>query len=183
VAGAHISQAGRPNALAKTFIVTIYNHPHQLNLLTRTALWLITGIRCRGTAEMVKRIIQGKTYNTETAISVLERCWAGGSEYRGLYQTKHGAFFLWWYDDYSGGIKPMSDSEAQDWLEKYEAPAEIFERLFGEMQEGGAAEIRLTIRLPGNLHSRLTSSAESAGASLNTYIMRVLERSERPTVS
>ena len=65
-----------------------------------------------------KRIIGGKTYNTETATLV-----AGGSDdhavhFDELYQTRHGAYFR-----YSGHVdelvlKPLSPTEARAWMER-----------------------------------------------------------------
>jgi hypothetical protein len=133
-----------------------------------------------------KRIIGGKAYNTDTSALVFEiKRDPDGLIYEGLYQTKHGAFFLWWYNAYDaeGDVKPMSDGEALDWLEKRQAPAVIVEQYFGPFPEGGAAESRLTLRLPGNLYNRLSKSATAANLSINTYIMRLLERNESPSLS
>jgi hypothetical protein len=132
-----------------------------------------------------KQIIGGKSYNTETSALVHEWEDSTGFLFEGLYQTKHGAFFLWWYNtDYGeGGIKPMPDDEALKWLEKRQAPAAIMEQYFGNFPQGGAAETRITLRLPGNLYNRISTSAIAANSSINTYIMRVLERSETPSSS
>ena len=133
----------------------------------------------------VKRIIEGRSYNTDTAALIYEVEDENGMQGANLYQTKHGAFFLWWYDtDYgTGGIKPLSDEAAQKWLEDNEADPSIIEAHFGEMPEAGAAERRITLRLPGNLYSRVQVSAEAERLSLNTYIMRVLERGQSPITS
>lgn len=131
-----------------------------------------------------KRIIDGKTYNTDTSACVFEVTRQQGSDdlYDGLYQTKHGACFIYWYDEHreTGGIKPLSDTDALKWLETYKAPAEVIERHFGKFPDAGAGESRVTLRLPGNLYQRVVASAEAANCSLNTYIMRLLEQSERP---
>lgn len=131
-----------------------------------------------------KRIIDGKSYNTETAALVHEVSGRAETEYEGLYQTKHGAFFLWWYNsDYgAGGIKPMSDVEAHKWLESRNGSAATIEQYFGKFPEAGASESRLTLRLPGNLYNRVSASAAAANLSINTYIMRLLERSEGPVI-
>ena len=98
---------------------------------------------------MVKRIIDGQTYDTETATLVHNRTWAGDLVYEGLYQTRHGAFFLWWYDDDVGDIKPMSDEEAQKWLETHGDAVAALEQFFGDFPEAGAAERRITLPPPG----------------------------------
>jgi hypothetical protein len=102
-----------------------------------------------------------------------------------LYQTKHGAFFAcWWHEDSgAAGINPLSDDEAQKWLEDHGAKASLIEKYFGEFPEGGAAESRITLRLPGNLYQQVLASATARNESLNTYIMRLLERSERDSAA
>lgn len=132
-----------------------------------------------------KQIIGGKAYNTETSALVFEVEDNTGFNYEGLYQTKHGAFFLWWYNaDYGqGGIKPLSDDDAQKWLERQQSPANVIEQYFGTFPEGGAPEKRITLRLPGNLYNRISDSAKASDSSINTYIMRVLERNERPDLT
>jgi predicted HicB family RNase H-like nuclease len=132
-----------------------------------------------------KRIINGKSYNTETSTLVHSVSARNDMVFDGLYQTKHGAFFLYWYDEdrEAGGIKPMSDDDAQRWLEKHDADAVIIERYFGTFPEAGAAESRITLRLPGNLYNRVAASAAAANLSMNTYLMRLLERSETRTAA
>jgi predicted HicB family RNase H-like nuclease len=68
----------------------------------------------------------------------------------------------------------VNDTEAQALLEKH--ANHLVEQYFGEMPEGGAAERRLTIRIPGNLADRLESLAKAQSMSLNTYAMRCFER-------
>ena len=91
----------------------------------------------------IKRIISGKTYNTDTS-SLIYHADAdpAGLRHQALYQTRHGAFFLFWSDADVGesGLKPLSDSEALEWLERMEADPAIIERLFGVFPEAGAAE-------------------------------------------
>jgi hypothetical protein len=132
-----------------------------------------------------KRIIDGKTYNTDTATLVHEVSGSSDSVYEGLYQTKHGAFFLWWYNDNFevGDIKPLIDEDALKWLEDKRTPSAIVEQFFGDFPEGGAAEFRITLRLPGNLYRQVAASAVGQNLSLNTFIMRVLEQTVRPSVS
>ena len=73
-----------------------------------------------------KRIIDGKTYNTETAYQL--GGWTNSNEgpfEQGeyLYKNRHGAFFLYTFlsgaeeHDYDR-IYPLSPDEAHHWLEK-----------------------------------------------------------------
>ncbi len=126
----------------------------------------------------MKKIIGGKSYNTETATKVV-----GGdnSEYSeawwGLYQTRHGAFFQVVVDhDGETTLKfgPVTDEEALDTLQKH-AP-HLVDQYFGPFPEGGAAERRMTIRIPENLAERIERAAEAKSLSLNSYAMRCFER-------
>jgi len=132
-----------------------------------------------------KRIIDGKTYNTETATQI-----AGfdkddysvpyeGGEY--LYQTRFGAFFLFSYceahteDDYTD-ISPLTPEQAREWLEKNQSwNVELIENLFGRMPEAGSGEIKFTLRLPESLRDRLAARAQENSQSLNAWIVRCLE--------
>lgn len=127
----------------------------------------------------MKRIIDGKTYNIDTATCVFLDAPDDGfsGAWWGLYQTRHGAFFKVVVDhDGETVLKfdPVTDTDAQALLEKH--ANHLVEQYFGEMPEGGAAERRLTIRIPGNLADRLESMAKSQGLSLNSYAMRCFER-------
>ena len=126
----------------------------------------------------MKRIIDGKSYNTETATEVV-----GGdnSEYSnawwGLYQTRHGAFFKVVVDHDGETILkfgPVTDEEALETTQKH-AP-HLVDQYFGPFPEGGAAERRMTIRVPENLAERIERAAKAKSISVNTYAMRCFER-------
>jgi hypothetical protein len=121
----------------------------------------------------MKRIIDGKTYNTDTATKIA-KFYYSPDESIDLYQNRHGAFFEFWADYYGPGIRPLTDAEALAWLEKH--ANHLVEQYFGAMPEGGAAERRLTIRVPVNLAERVEKAAEAKGLSLNSYAMRCFER-------
>ena len=127
----------------------------------------------------MKRIINGQTYNTDTATEVLCENFRGDMNWWGLYQTRHGAFFKVIVDMDVGELTltPLSDAEAKELLEK--RANHLLERYFGPFPEGGAAERRLTIRVPGNLADRMEAAATAKGLSLNSYAMRCFERCAR----
>lgn len=102
----------------------------------------------------MKRIINGKRYNTETStpIGVYEFGTSGDSKYlyEKLYQTKKGNYFL----EYSGGafskygvstgpnliggssgLLPLSVSEALDWCEERQMNPEDYEDFFDDLIE------------------------------------------------
>ena len=136
----------------------------------------------------VKRIIDGKTYNTETAAQLAS--WSSTNnpdtaqrpEHGGiLFQTRFGAYFVVQYDegqdpwdDNYERLIPLEPEQAQRWAEKH-CSADDVEALFGEMPEAGDAEAKLTLRMPDALRKRLVVLAESRKQSLNAWIVRCLE--------
>ena len=132
-----------------------------------------------------KRIIGGKTYNTETATQIVGReddnddmPFDSGAY---LYQSRFGAFFLYSYldgtgeDDYEK-IQPFTPEQAREWLEKhYSYRVDLIETLFGEMPEAGSGEIKYTLRMPESLRDRLAARAKANEQSLNAWIIRCLE--------
>lgn len=136
---------------------------------------------CVPTEVGMKRIINGKTYNTATATEVFTTEHPTSSGWFGLYQTRHGAFFKVLVNHDGEEIldfEPISDQEAQEILERHGQGA-LIEKYFGPMPEGGAAERRFTMRIPENLALRVESAAKAKGQSFNNYAMRALERAVR----
>ena len=101
----------------------------------------------------MKKIINGKTYNTETATKLAG--WGNGyscSDFNycreRLYRTKKGAYFIWGtggpmskyaecYGDCRGGgedIVPVKENEAKRWMERH-GTAEEYEQAFGPCEE------------------------------------------------
>lgn len=129
-----------------------------------------------------KRIINGKTYNTETAT----RLWHyedpdGPPIEEVLYKTRHGAYFLYYRDDTAPteGIKPLTPDETQKWLEAkswHPDVVKLIESEFGEMPEAGEAEARITVRIPETLRKRIAALAKERQQSVNAWIMRCLEQ-------
>jgi hypothetical protein len=124
-----------------------------------------------------KRIIDGKTYNTETA-NLLGR-WESGDEplEQALFKTRHGAYFLYSFLDIEPDewIKPLGPEAAQTWMEKY-CRADFVEAEFGEMPEAGDPEARVTLRIPETLRKRIAAIAQEKNQSLNAWILRCIER-------
>jgi predicted HicB family RNase H-like nuclease len=135
-----------------------------------------------------KRIIDGKTYNTETATQIAGEDHDGGfyewADY--LYQTRFGAFFQFTSlegqeEDDHETIKPLTPDEARQWLEKKVSwQPELIEKLFGEMPEAGSGEAKFTLRLPESLRNKLAARAEENKQSLNAWMVRCLERCAAP---
>jgi predicted DNA binding CopG/RHH family protein len=125
----------------------------------------------------VKRIIGGKSYNTDTATEVFSESASEPSMgWWALYQTRHGAFFklVVDHDGETMSLTPLSDADAQALLEK--RANHLLEQYFGPFPEDVATERRLTIRVPGNLADRIETTAKAKGLSLNTVAMRCFEQ-------
>ncbi len=130
-----------------------------------------------------KRIIDGKTYNTETATEHAGWSWDDGPREEGIYlfQTRFGAFFEYSFlhgaqEDDHETIKPLTPAEAQKWLEeKTSWNPELIEALFGEMPEAGSGEVKFTLRMPESLRNRLSERAAANKQSLNAWMIRCLE--------
>lgn len=125
-----------------------------------------------------KRIIDGRTYNTETS-TVLGQWEADDAPIEeALFKTRHGAYFLWITEqqDYRELIRPLSAEAAQKWMEEH-CRSELLEAEFGEMPEAGDPEARITLRIPETLRKRIAAIAEDRNQSVNAWIQRCLERS------
>jgi hypothetical protein len=137
----------------------------------------------------MKRIIDGVTYDTDTATGVFSTAglnvltpvfWA-------LFQTRHGAFFRVTSgrgDTYD--FEPLTDQQAQKLLERH--ANHLVEQYFGQLPEYGSAEKRLTLRMPIGLYRRIESVANALKLDVNKYIQRSLEKAtaadgEAPTAS
>lgn len=123
-----------------------------------------------------KRIIDGRTYNTETATLLCSREYDDGTE-EFLFKTRHGAYFL--YVDFPNRpeerIVPLVIEDAQKWTER-NCTAAIYEAEFGEAPEAGDPEARFTMRMPETLRRRIATIADRNKQSLNAWIVQCLER-------
>jgi hypothetical protein len=152
---------------------------------------------------MIKQVIDGKTYNTETA-----RCLATvelmgyRTDERGrfttntpkkvgttsLYENRGGAYFL--VRDYDPdvsaepdlvgkfrihdrGVFPLKPKEALGWAE---SKALDLDEMFGKVAETGDQTGAILLRVPQTLKLAIEKSAAVAGVSTNTWLMRCAER-------
>lgn len=127
----------------------------------------------------MKKIIDGKVYNTETATCVGE--WANGYycndfkwESEELYKKKNGEFFLYGeggpmssYAEYTGNrswsegssISPLTSKDAYNWaMEKLSANE--FEEIFGAMSEDDTNHL-LVVTIPEEVYQSLKSLASN----------------------
>lgn len=100
----------------------------------------------------MKKVVDGKTYNTKTALFVAEDY--SGYEgdlyhcYEALYRSKKGAFFIHgrggassryarrlpdgWYGP-GEEIRPISREDALRWCERHDVNADTIAKIFGEL--------------------------------------------------
>ncbi|HCM89013.1 MULTISPECIES: hypothetical protein [Vagococcus] len=102
----------------------------------------------------MKKIINGKAYNTETGTLLATYEYGYGMDFRKvleeLYVTKKGAYFLYYFGgpsskygesignnqmSESSGIKLLSKDEAKEFMEE-NGDADDYEKYFGEVEEG-----------------------------------------------
>lgn len=161
----------------------------------------------------IKRIINGKTYNTATAALI---CKINNNGYQWLfdnkkdnaflrlhggqanefdyhktylYQTRNGAFFVAGYGDQLSlwgivgrymqqGVIPLTREETFHLLE-LESRTDELEELMGECEEASDNDAEATVfslRLPPSLKSKAARIAERDGLSLNSMLIRCIER-------
>lgn len=136
----------------------------------------------------MKKIINGKLYNTETA---RERgVWSNSGDWRDfahvcetLYQKRSGEFFL--YGDggpaskyavsvggnsWSGGAKiiPLTVEQAREWAEQH-LDADDYQEIFGEVTEDDS-RTALSISLSASAAETARRAAAAAETSLSAYI-------------
>jgi predicted HicB family RNase H-like nuclease len=145
---------------------------------------------------VVKRIIQGVTYNTDTATKIATASWEGddGNKLGTVYQTRGGAFFVdvettaWAQDEDFGPMEkrvthefqPMSRDEAHEWI--LDGEVEVLADIFPDPPEATAEEeedrvvtTTVYLRIPSILKRRIEAAAREANQSLNVWAIRCLE--------
>ena len=142
----------------------------------------------------MKKVINGKVYDTETAVSVGD--WSFGNGFRDfryihetLYRKKTGEFFLHGeggartqyaehvdQNTWSGGerIMPMSYQEAQKWAEEH-LDGDEYEAIFGVVVED-ETKISATYRLPASTVETLKRRAAEKGVGVSEYLESILAK-------
>jgi hypothetical protein len=157
----------------------------------------------------MKRIIDGVTYNTDTATLIARADEdypyddltneAARTEALRLYQTRGGAFFLHihtrtsrrnsereWRDIELNEFTPMTADEAQSWVNGTQCQVELLNDVFGEPPEAAAEEVMgatLYIRVPASLKERIDTAAKGQGLSVNAWLMRCTEGCVRQQIT
>jgi predicted HicB family RNase H-like nuclease len=153
---------------------------------------------------MPKRIINGQTYNTDTA-TLIARAEANFGDNPNLtrpgehaemkvYQTRGGAFFLHTFSqtprkDVNGNwqlvednkFEPMTREEVEQWVESagyLDYQIELLSPTIGEPPEAAGEAVpaaSLYIRVPTSLKVRIEEAAEADKLSVNAWAMRCME--------
>lgn len=137
----------------------------------------------------MKKIINGRRYDTETAQQVAEYQHSSPSEFdyfvETLYRKKGGEFFLHgyghaaspyceWLDSStrSAGerLMPMTYSEAQEWAEKH-LDADEYEAIFGEVEEDGTRTVLPVSLTTAQLEQIKRLAAQDGAAKLSPWIL------------
>ena len=137
----------------------------------------------------MKKIINGKLYNTETA---KELGYDGGGDgfsrwHEELYQKRTGEFFLYGEggpmtcyavsisdNSWSGGSKiiPLSVGKAREWAEEH-LDADEYAEIFG-MPDEDAEPAVLNINIPAQLMAQIRANAAEQGKSITAYVTETL---------
>jgi hypothetical protein len=134
----------------------------------------------------MKRIIEGVTYNTDTATAVAQWEYDDQDGYTTdakLYQTRGGAFFIvhkWDVDEKSKVyFESCSRETVLRLVERTDNLTILNEEVLqppAEAVEETAPAATLYIRVPAALKSRVDALASEEGTSANAWAMRCLER-------
>lgn len=140
----------------------------------------------------MKKIINGKRYDTETAKAVAVYY----SNYpindfnyfqESLYQKRTGEFFLYGegnaaskyaescgMNEWCGGerIIPLTVKKAQEWAEQH-LDVDEYESIFGEIDES-SEKITTTLSLSQKAHETLKMRSHKSGVSMSEYVEMLL---------
>ncbi len=137
----------------------------------------------------MKRIIDGVTYNTDTATAVARWEYEDENGYDTdavLYQTRGGAFFIvntWDTEDKS---KVYFEAVSRDFVTKLVERTDnltiLNDEVLADPPEATAEQspgATLYLRVPSSLKDQAESAAKSDGISVNAWAMRCIERCSR----
>ncbi len=145
----------------------------------------------------MKRIIDGKKYDTLTAEEVAESSHGYKSEYsyyeETLYRKRTGEYFLYGYGhgdskyakqvcgDFGPGsdIIPLTYEQARTWAER-ELSADEYESIFGEVSDADDdQDVVLSVRVSPATRERLRRMAAESGMSQGDLLEDIIARADR----
>jgi hypothetical protein len=122
----------------------------------------------------VKRVIEGKTYNTETAAKVAYRAKKNdGDRHVTMYLTRKGEFFfhVQMYERAVGHLQ-------NHWFDPkkfIEDADEVYLNPFSSLPDDQQRESSVLVRFPLSLKVAIEAAAEAQGQSTNAWVVRCLE--------
>lgn len=139
----------------------------------------------------MKKIINGKRYDTETAKEVGHDSYSNPSDFdywdETLYRKTTGEFFLygeggaktryaktvgqnWW----SGGsmIIPLTIEKAKEWAEAH-LDGDEYEEIFGEVDESGEKKV-ISLSLPEGVIELIKRGAAESNISMSDYVAKTI---------
>lgn len=139
----------------------------------------------------MKKIINGKRYDTETAEFIgrwenIDNSADLQYECEELYKKKTGEFFIYGEggpassfavqtgtNSWSGSCKitPITENEAKKLIEE-NLDGDVYENLFEIEEEGNIA---FSLLIPENLHNKLKDESEKTGESMKDIVVGALE--------
>lgn len=125
----------------------------------------------------MKKIINNKVYNTDTAKKV-GMIWIGPeldrTGWEELYRKKTGEFFTLYhrYNDHFEKITPLTYDEAQEWAEKH-LDGDDYINIFGEPEESDETA-NLHIQISKSAYTKIKQAAAKQGVSLAKYIESIV---------
>ncbi len=141
----------------------------------------------------MKKIINGKVYDTETAKELVS--WRNAGSWRDfshkeetLYRKKTGEFFLYGQggpmtnyaeatgtNSWSGGerIMPLTFAEAREWAEKH-LDGDEYEEIFGEVTEDDS-RVQVCYSLSAQAAETVKRRAAELGISASAYIEQLIK--------
>ena len=137
----------------------------------------------------MKKIINGKLYDTETATRIASKSHGQGrrdfSYYEEtLYRKRTGEYFLYGeggpmsrysvsrgLNEWSGGEKiiPLNFEKAREWGEE-NMDADDYQAEFGEIVEESSERVTMSISLDGTIADRIRREAKEKGLSVSALI-------------
>ena len=145
----------------------------------------------------MKKIINGKRYDTETAEYIGSTSWGDGPRdfnywSEELYRMRTGEFFLHGegganskyreeisMNSWSGGerIIPLTDEEAREWAEEY-LDSEAYEKLFTVTEEEDTGKKIQSFSISGDVIAKLTRLSRAHGMSRSQIIEDLVRAAE-----
>ncbi len=157
----------------------------------------------RDNTRNIRRIIDGRAWNTRTAELIFETLGKAevlhdfGGDYfddgQRLYRTrKGGLFFIVWLDklmyinddighEFVDDLKPIPLDEAKRWLQTY-APDEVYEHCF-EVSEAGDGEAVISLRTTERLAKAIKIMAKMKNQSSNAFINNLIMDAARTNIT